>query len=235
MARILACVLAIAAPAGCSTKRIQSQPLASESLPRPSQILVYDFAATPGEVPPEATIAQELSVEPALQTSEQVLAGRDLGSQIAAELAARLRDAGLPARHVAAGSTPPSTAIHDVVVRGYLVSVKKGSAARRVAIGFGSGASELQAAVEAFQVTAQGLRKLGSGTGRFGGSRAPGATAGAVGYAATGNPAEFIVSSGMRLYGEVRGSSKIQARAKTAAREIARVMERRARELGWIS
>jgi len=120
------------------------------------------------------------------------------------------------------------------VLRGYLVSVKEGSAAKRIVIGFGAGASELKAAMEGFQVTEHGLRKLGSGTGQFKGGKGPGAATGGVGYAATGNPVGLIVSSGMRLYGEARGSSKIQARAQTAAKEIAKVLEKRARELGWI-
>ena len=43
-------------------------------------------------------------------------------------------------------------------------SIRVGSAAKRAGSGFGSGASELRTAVEGFQMTAQGVRKLGSGT-----------------------------------------------------------------------
>jgi hypothetical protein len=231
---MLTCVLAVVVASGCSTKKVQTEPLVREKLPRPNQVLVYDFAATPGDVPPDTTIAHEFSVEAASQTPEQIAAGRDLGSQIAAQLASHIREMGLPAMRVATGAPPPSTGINDVLVRGYLISVKEGSAAKRVTIGFGSGAAELQAAAESFQVTPQGLRKLGSGTGRFGSSKSPGVAAGAASFAATANPAGLIVSSGMKLYGEVRGSSKIHARAQTAAKEIAKVMGRRARELGWI-
>ena len=123
---------------------------------------------------------------------------------------------------------------NDIVIHGYLVSVKEGSAAKRVMIGFGSGASELKAAGEVFQVTGQGLRPLGYGTGHFGGTKGPGAAPSGVGAAVIANPAGLIVSSGMNLYGEARGSSKIQARAQTAAKEISKVLEKRARELGWI-
>jgi len=34
--------------------------------------------------------------------------------------------------------------LNDIVLRGYLLSIEEGSAAKRVAIGFGSGASELR-------------------------------------------------------------------------------------------
>jgi hypothetical protein len=48
-----------------------------------------------------------------------------------------------------AGVTRPQ--INDILIRGYLVSIQEGSAAKRVAIGFGSGASELKTAVEGFR------------------------------------------------------------------------------------
>ena len=234
LAIILTCASVMMVASGCATKKIETERLVEEELPRPNQILVYDFAATPAEVPADSFITREFSVDTtATQTAEETAAGRDLGSQIAAGVAAHLREKGLPAKRVPIGTTLP-TGVNDIVLRGYLVSVKEGSAAKRIIIGFGAGASELKAAMEGFQVTEQGLRKLGSGTGRFAGSKGPGAATGGVGYAATGNPAGLIVSSGMKLYGEARGSSKIQARAQTAAKEIAKVLEKRARELGWI-
>jgi hypothetical protein len=76
--------------------------------------------------------------------------------------------------------------LNDLVIRGYLLSVKEGSAAERVVIGFGSGASELRTAVEGYQMTAQGLRELGSGDVESGGSKTPGA---AVGLLASLRPA----------------------------------------------
>ena len=234
LATILVCLLAMIVATGCATKKIETELLVEEELPRPNQILVYDFAATPAEVPADSFITREFSVDTtAMQTVEETAAGRDLGAQIAEGVAAHLREKGLPAKRVPIGTTLP-TGVNDIVFRGYLVSVKEGSAAKRILIGFGAGASELKAAMEGFQVTEHGLRKLGSGTGRFKGSKSPGAATGAAGYAATGNPAGLIVSSGMKLYGEARGSSKIQARAQTAAKEIAKVLEKRAREFGWI-
>jgi hypothetical protein len=56
----------------------------------------------------------------------------------------------------------------------YVLSFAEGSAAERVGIGFGSGASEVKTVVEGFQMTATGLRKLGSGSVEVGGSTTPG-------------------------------------------------------------
>jgi len=82
---------------------------------------------------------------------------------------------GLPAKRASSATQPE---INDIVIRGYLLSVDEGSATKRVAIGFGSGASHLTTEVEGYQMTAYGLRKLGSGKVGAGGGKAPGAAVG---------------------------------------------------------
>src|SRR5262249_988199 len=53
-----ASLLLCAAVAGCaSTKVSDRQILVTERLPRPDRILVYDFAAPPADIPPDAGIA----------------------------------------------------------------------------------------------------------------------------------------------------------------------------------
>src|SRR5208283_5793065 len=106
------------------------------------------------------------------QTAGQIAAGRQLGIEIAAELVGRIHGLGMPAQRASAGTKPQ---INDLVIRGYLISINEGSTAKRVTIGFGYGASELRTAVEGYQMTAQGLRKLGSGTVDSGGNKSPGA------------------------------------------------------------
>jgi hypothetical protein len=93
----------------------------------------------------------------------------------------------------------------------------------------------MKTAMEAFQVTATGLRKIGSGTTDAGGSKTPGAALGLVTLAATANPAGLIISSGMKVYGEASGSSKVEGRAKATAKEIADALKQRFQEQGWIN
>ena len=128
-----------------------------------------------------------------------------------AQLVEQIRSMGLPAAQAGTGTTPR---INDIVIRGSLLSINEGSTAERVAIGFGSGASELRTAVEGYQMTARGLRKLGYGTLDASGSKAPGEAVGVAGLIATGNPAGLIISTGMKVYGEESGSSKVEGRAK---------------------
>ena len=193
---------------------------------------MYDFAATAADVPAYSTLAGQASEGATPQTAEQIATGRQLGAQIASQLVEQIRSMGLPAAQAVAGTTPQ---INDIVIRGYLISVNEGSATERLAIGFGSGASELRTAVEGYQMTAQGLRKLGSGTVDSGGGKSPGAALGVVGLVATGNPARLIVSTGMKVYGEASGSSKVEGRAKQTAKEIADVLRQRFEQQGWIN
>ena len=131
-------------------------------------------------------------------------------------------------------SRSTKTQINDLVLQGYLISIDEGSATKRVAIGFGSGGSQLATAVEGYQVTAQGLHYLGSGKIASGGGKTPGAALGVVGLIATANPAGLIIGGGMKAYGEYSGSAKIEGRAKETAKLIGEKIKPKFQEQGWI-
>lgn len=232
LATIVSCLFLMVVAAGCaSTKVSNREQLVTEQLPRPGHIWVYDFVATAGDVPSDSALAGENDVDTTPQTAEQIAAGKQLGAEIAAELAEQLRGMGLPGAQAWTSTTPQ---INDIVIRGYLLSIKEGSAAKRVVIGFGSGAAELRTMVEGFQMTAQGLRKIGTGTVASGGGKSPGSALGLATFLATANPAGLIISTGEKVYGEASGSSKVEGRAKSTAKEIADVLKQRAQEMGWI-
>ena len=188
-------------------------------------------ASTAADVPANSSIAGQYSTDTP-QTAEQIALGRQLGAEIAALLVQQIQSMGLPAARGGAGMVPQ---INDIIIQGYLLSVQQGSAAERLVIGFGAGASELRTAVEGYQVTAQGPRKLGSGTVDSGGSKAPGAILGVAGLAATGNPAGLIISTGIKVYGEESGKSTVEGRAQQTAKEIADQLKIRFQEQGWIA
>jgi len=219
--------------AGCASTKVSSrEQVVIEQLPRPAQIWVYDFAATLADVPADSGIAGQYAEYDTPQTAEQIETGKQLGSEIAAQLVENIRGMGMSAERASTGTVPQ---INDIIIRGYLLSMKEGDAAKRVTVGLGSGASELSTAVEGFQVTAQGMRKLGSGTVDSGGGKTPGAGVGLATFLATRNPAGLIISSGVKIYGEKSGKSKIEGRAKQTAKEIADVLKKRFREQGWIN
>ncbi len=230
--RIVSCLFALVVVAGCASTEVSNrQILVTEKIPRPGHIWVYDFAATPAEVPADSALAGKQSEHPTPQTAEQIETGRRVGALIATELVEEIRGMGMPAKRASSQTTPE---INDLVIRGYLLSIDEGDATKRVAVGFGSGASELRIAAEGFQVTAQGLRKLGSGNVRSGGGKTPGGAVGVAALIVTGNPVGLIVGGGAKAYGEYSGSSKIEGRAKATAKEIADQIRPRFQQQGWI-
>jgi hypothetical protein len=230
--RFVVCMVALLVVAGCaSTKVTDRQPVVTGQIQRPGRILVYDFAATPNELPPGSALAVQYSGGDTPRSAEHVATGRKLGALIAEELTSQIREMGMLAEHASLGTTAE---LNDIVIRGCIISYDEGSAAKRVTIGLGAGSSQLRVAAEGLQMTPQGLRTLGYGATQSGGSKTPGAAVGAATFIATANPAGLIVSSGMKVYGEASGSSKVEGRAKKSAEEIADVLKRRFKDQGWI-
>jgi hypothetical protein len=229
---IVLILVALLALAGCAkTKLSDRQEYAGGKLHRPENILVYDFAATATDLSDDSALAGRISKHDTPQTAEQIEMGRKVGAEIAAHLVAEIRAMGMPAERASAVS---QAKVNDLVIRGYLLSVKKGDALERVTVGLGAGASELTATVEAFQMTATGLRKLGGGELDAGGGKAPGAAVGAAVLIATHNPLGLIVSTGVKAYGEESGKSTIEGRADQTAKEIADQLKKKFEEQGWI-
>lgn len=216
--------------AGCASTEVSNrQRLVHEQLPRPNRIFVYDFSASPTDVPPDSALAGQAVAPPSAELAE---VGRNLGSIMGAEIVDSILKTGLSAERGVYGQNMQP---NDIVIRGYLVSVDPGSAAKRMTIGFGSGAAELATFIEGYQVTSQGLRKLGSATVDAKGNKTPGAAAAGAAWAITGSPIGFAVTSGLKIYGEASGRAGIEGRARQAAKEVAEQLKSRFREEGWIS
>jgi hypothetical protein len=220
---------ASAALTACAKTQVTDrQVLVDEKVPRPAHIYVYDFATRPADVPAGSALA---ATPAAPQTPEQEALGQQVGADLANELIAQIAGMGLPALH-ATDQTQPE--VNDLVIRGYLLSVETGNEAERVAIGMGKGAAELRVAVEGFQMTPQGLRKLGSGTVDTNASKTPGAIVPLAVTLATKNPLGLIVSTGVKLHDEHTGEAKIQGKVKQVAEEIAAQLKPRFQQQGWI-
>ena len=218
--------------AGCASTEVSNRErLVYEKLPRPNQILVYDFASSAVDVPADSAFASPDSAPVAPPTDEETALGKELGTTIAFELVNDIREMGLPAVQVSTSAKPQ---VNDIVIRGYLVSIEQGSTAKRMTLGFGSGGSEMTTVIEGYQMTTSGLRKLGSGTMGSEGSKGPGMAVGGATWLITGSPIGLIVGGGMKVYGEASGNSKIEGRAKATAKEISDQLKKRFEEEGWI-
>ena len=229
---LLSCLTGAVLLSGCASTEVSNRErMVYEQLPRPSRIYVYDFSASPADVAKDSALAGQATAVPP-PSPELAEVGRNLGSIMGAQLVDSIREMGLNAERGVYGQNMQP---NDIVLRGYLVSVDPGNAAKRMTIGFGSGAAELATFIEGYQVTQQGLRKLGSATVSAQGNKTPGAGAGAAGWAITGSPIGFAVTSGLKIYGEASGRAGIEGRAKQTAKEIAERLKLRFQEEGWIS
>jgi hypothetical protein len=219
--------------AGCASTSVTDEtPMVSETISRPNQIWVYNFAATPGDIPTDSSIREQVSTPSTAPTAEQLETGRQLGALIANDLVADIQAMGFSAVQAGPGSSPE---VGDAVIRGYLVSVESGGAVKRFVIGFGSGTSEMDTVVEGYSMTPQGLRSLGSGTISSSGSKTPGLIVPAAMTIATGNPVGLIVAGGAKVYGEASGRNALEGRAKATADEIAEQLKIRFQERGWMN
>lgn len=226
-------VLAALILTGCASTKVSDRvELVTGPIPRPGTIWVYAFAATAADIPANSALAGAKDLDTTPQTPKQIAEGMKLGDQIASELVADINAMGMNAQMASLDTKPQ---LNDIVIRGYLISIQQGNAVERVAIGFGEGASELKTAVEGFEMTAKGLRKIGSGDVNANGGKSPGADLGVLGLIATDNPAGLIISGGEHIYGEESGSSTVEGRTKATAKEIADVLKQRFQGQGWIN
>lgn len=221
-------LLLIAACATTSTPRFERADTA-HAVERPERILVYDFAGTNGDLPPDSHVTGYFDPPDTPQTAQELEIGRQLGRQVAQQIVARLREAGIDAYPVGAGPVPK---LGDVIVRGEFVSIRPGSRTMRVLIGFGAGRGELSALVEPFQVTATGPRSLAVAQTQTAGGRLPGVL---LPLGLSGGAAATVAVSGGSNVLQERGPESIRAAGQRTADSIANAIIDIYRERGWLT
>jgi len=225
-------ILALAMLSGCASTFITSrQEYNGPKIARPEHILVYDFAATPTDVAHGSAIDSMYDKHREPQTAKQIETGRKLGALVAESLVNEIQDMGLSAIRASSWTKPHHG---DLVIKGYFVSIEKGSTDDRLLVGFGSGAAQLQTVVEGYLMTNKGLRLLGTGQLDSEGNKTPGILVGAASFAATANPVGLIVGGANKILGEEDGSETIEGAAKRTAQEIADQLRIKFTEQGWI-
>lgn len=233
LTRVVFCVLALAVAVGCASTEVieRDSKLGTENLPRPDRIYVYPFAAIPADIPTWSAAAGRYAPPRETPTPEELESGRELGALVAKELVTKIADMGLVA---AEGNQQSQPQLTDIMLMGYFEAVEEGSTVKRLALGFGAGATELTTVVEGYQMTQAGPRLLGSGKLEATGAKTPGMVVPLAIFAATRNPIGLFVIGGAKGTEEVTGKSKIEGGAKRTAEAIADQLRVRFNEQGWI-
>ena len=228
-----ASLIALLVLAGCASSDVTARRsyVGDEEIARPGRIIVHSFAATPGDIPADAAIAGQYDRRATPQSAQEVAVGRKLGDQVATRLVDEILKMGLPAER--AGSGPPPQ-LGDLIIKGEFVSIDEGSRLKRMLIGFGAGAAELKTFVEGYQVTAGGLRPLGSVEIKAAGGKTPGMLVPVVGGAVAGRAGTSAAISGSMNVAQEMGPESIEGAAKRTAKEIGKVLSEAFKRRGWI-
>src|SRR5262245_6717395 len=155
---VAACLLLVAVAAGCAKTTVTSRSYyEGERIPRPTRIIVYDFAASAADLPHGHTPQYPPLTTP--PTADETDVARKLGAEVAKSLVEEIQTMGRPA--VRAAGQPPARP-GEIVIMGYFVSIDEGNIAKRMALGFGSGSANLKTEVVGYLMTDKGLQPLGS-------------------------------------------------------------------------
>ena len=230
---IALCVLVLVVAAGCASTKVvgRDSKIGTEKIARPDRIYVYPFAATPADIPSWSAAAKRYAQPSELPTPEELEVGRKVGGLVAKELVTEIAKMGLLAEE---GNPQSQPRPNDLMLIGYFEAVEEGSTVKRLALGFGSGATELTTSLEGYQMTKNGPRQLGSEKLDSSGAKTPGLFVPLAVLAATSNPIGLIVMGGAKVGMEMTGKSKIEGAAQRTAEAIAEQLRVRFKEQGWI-
>src|SRR5512134_2275948 len=218
--------------AACTSVSVDRDVGATERLPAPDRVLVYNFAITPQEVQLDAIgSAITSTLDGTADSQQQTQVGHAVADALAKRLVSDIQNMGLYAER-AAGPVPP-TGI-DVLILGQLVSIDEGNAAERMIIGLGAGRSDVEAHVQVYQ-SASGRRipvETMSGTAKS--SLMPGAAETMGVGALTGH---LLVSAAITAGSQVANqtlSANVDSEAGRLADKVSDQLKVLFAEQGWI-
>ena len=203
-----------------------------KNLPEPTQILVYDFAVSPGEIPAGSAAASKLqgAGDDPNNNAQRTQLEHEIASVVADKLVEELQDLDLPAMRWR-GPAPTGPGIYTL--EGQFVTVDEGNAAMRMIIGFGAGGTEIKTLVQAYASEANGKRLLAEAEVSAESSSAPGLAATLpVGSAISGVGTAAAIQTGIGTVREL--NTDVREGAEDTAKAIVELMEPRMEDMDWI-
>ena len=221
--------------AGCASTNVTSQSEYQGFLPKPRQVLVYNFAVSPDEVTLDSGITADIQglVEKATPRTDQERAiGRQVADALANHLVTEIQALGLPASR--ATGTPPADGNNTLEIKGQFVSIDEGNQTERVVIGLGLGRTDVKTMTQVYDQR-NGTNIL---VNQFGINAESGAKPGAaetMGAGAIGGHlvVSAVVSSGVAV-GSETFSANVDADADRTAKKIAAQLKDLFLTEGWI-
>jgi hypothetical protein len=203
-----------------------------KNLPPPAQVLVYDFAVSPGEVPADSAAAGELrgAGDDPYSNAQKTGLEHQIAGIVADKLVEELQDLDLPARRWQ-GPAPAGPGIYTL--EGQFVTIDEGNAAMRMIVVFGAGGTEIKTLVQAYAAEPAGKRLLAEAEVSSESSNAPGLAATLpVGSAISGVATAAAIQTGVGAVREI--NTDVREGAEETAEAIVELMKPRMEKLGWI-
>jgi len=224
--------------AGCGPTSVQSTSgTAYTGLPRPERILVYDFAVTPDEVKLDQGVSAEImryvsAGGASARTAEEIKIGHAVANVISNELVQKLRTYGFVAERALGW---PERTGSTLMVKGQLVSIDEGNRTERTLIGLGTGRTSVEANVQVYDLTPQGMRTIDTLRADAKSGYKPGmALMMGVGGIA-GNLVTSAVVSSVTTAGSELSWSTVDADGKRLANNVAKSLGQFFVTQGWIA
>jgi Domain of unknown function (DUF4410) len=220
--------------AGCASTNVTSQSEYQGFLPKPGQVLVYNFAVSPDEVTLDSGITADIQglVEKATPRTDQERAiGRQVADALANHLVTEIQALGLPARRA---SGPPPANGNTLEIKGQLVSIDEGNQTERVVIGLGLGRTDVKTLTQVYEQRNDANILVNQFGINAESGRKPGAAETMGAGAAAGNLAVSAVVSTGAAVGSEAFSANVDADAGRTAKKIAGQLKDLFLTQGWI-
>ncbi len=208
-----------------------------DALPKPDKVLVYDFSVPSDVISIDDSAAAKVhrprKVDGADANSPEGVA-QQVQASFAKALVHELQQASVPVEQVQGGDTPAPP--HVLVVQGDFTGIKQGNKTKRVLIGFGKGASDVQAHVTLSLAAEQEQQptvllefNVKSRSGKKPGAAATvGAGAATLGTVSAGSAAAGVAAGGV-----VDRAASVEADASRMAKAVAKQIADLMRSQSW--
>ena len=229
--------LILLAVAGCGPTSVQSTSETTGQFPRPSVVLVYDFAVSPEEVRLDTGISPQImqeigQLQGTSRSAEEMKIGHAVADATAKELVKEITSYGLNAQR---GLGWPAATPGTLMVKGQFLSIDEGNRTERVMLGFGLGRTSVQANVQVYALTPEGMRQVEAMRAQAKSGYKPGMVEMmGVGAAAGRLLSAVAVSSGVAGASEISWET-VDADGRRLAKDVAKHLKQFFAQQGWIS
>ena len=227
-------LLGVLVLAGCASAAVTQQAQrAPADYDRPTQIVIYPFAANPAEVTLNQSIIQKAyrGATGDNQNADQLQIAHDTAQAICQQVVSDLTSQGYNAICAQRGTFVAGGNI--LIVDGALTNISEGNRLRRLVIGFGTGASTLDSNVSMYQRIGGNLNQVLAFSTHADSGKMPGAAVMAPVGVAAGGGAAAVVGMNAAVGGAKTYSSSTSSLAKKTSDQIVKTVTDYTARAGW--